>query len=321
MKVLVIGGGIFVGRHIVDEAVARGWEVTVLTRGVHPLPQFSGRITHVRADRRSGLSGIPGTWDAVIDTSGYRPDDVAAAARLMRGRAGSYAFISSASVYPIDGAAVTEDLELSLPSTPGAMDPRRANDYGPLKVACEHELRQTMGPRALILRPGLIVGPYDPTNRFGYWPQRLARGGDVLAPGSPSDPVQIIDARDHAAFLADCLTAGSNGTFNVACDPVPMGDLLQACAPPRSVARLHWVDTRLLRLNRVQPWTELPLWQGSHIGPIISNTLARSAGLTPRPLASTAADTLAWERSRSEVFPRTSQLSTTREREILARYV
>jgi 2'-hydroxyisoflavone reductase len=318
--VLVLGGGIFVGRHLVENAISRGWEVTVLTRGVHPLPAFSSPITHLLGDRRAIVGGLTDTWDAVIDTSGYRPGDVAASVRTLGARTGCYVFVSSASVYPDVISIGDEDVELAVPSNPEAMNPGLVRDYGPLKVACEQVVREGVGDRALVVRPGLIVGPYDPTDRFGYWPLRMALGGDILAPGSPADHVQVVDGRDHAAFVAGCLAAGLTGTFNVASPPASIANVLESCTPPGTAVRLHWMDSRLLRLSEVQPWTELPLWPGTRPAPLIATARAEAAGLNVRPLSATAADTRAWEQTRAEPFPRGSQLSRERERELLERY-
>jgi Nucleoside-diphosphate-sugar epimerases len=320
VKALLLGGGVFVGRLIVEDALTRGWDVTVLTRGLRPLPEYVGQLTHLLGDRRAMVGNLAGTWDAVIDTCGYRPGDVTTSVQALATRTGCYAFISSASVYSNTTSVGDEALDLAVPVGPEAMDPGRARDYGPLKVACEHAVREVVGDRALVLRPGLIVGPHDPTDRFGYWPQRMSFGGDVLAPGCPSDLVQLIDGRDHAAFVNRCLESAVFGTFNVVSEPQPLLDVLAACTPPRTDARLHWIDSRLLRLNRVQPWTELPLWQGAQLAPRIATASAVSAGLSVRPLSDTAADTLAWERTRAEPFPRHSQLSSERERELLTLY-
>ena len=320
MRVLVLGGGVFVGRHLVEDALQRGWDVTVLTRGLHPLPTFSCQVTHLLGDRRTILGDLEGTWDAVIDTCGYRQADVAASVSALGPRIGRYVFVSSASVYPDVIPVVDESVELAVPPNPDAMDPERARDYGPLKVACEQAVREGVSDRALVVRPGLIVGPYDPTDRFGYWPLRMALGGDVLAPGKPVDRVQIVDGRDHAAFVAECLASGVTGTFNVASRPTPISDVLKACTPPGTEVRLHWVDSRLLRLNQVRPWTELPLWPGTRPVSLIATAAAEAVGLSTRSFSMTAADTLAWERTRAGPFPRRTHLSTSRERELLERY-
>lgn len=320
MKVLLLGGGVCVGRHIVEDSLERGWEVTLLTRGSRSLPDFGEPVTHVRGDRRRALEDLRGTWDAVIDTCGYHPNDVASSVNTLGTRAGCYVFVSSASVYPDETEVGDETLELDLPSNPEAMDPGRSRDYGPLKLACERAVREGVGDRSLIVRPGLIVGPYDPTDRFGYWPMRMSVGGTVLAPGRPTDHVQLIDGRDHAAFINNCLESAVFGTINVASDPVHLADVLAACTPQGSDVQVRWIDSSLLHLNRVQPWTELPLWYGARAAPCIATARALSAGLAVRPLSETAADTLAWEDTRVEHFPRPSQMTSERERELLALY-
>lgn len=310
----------FVGRAIVEKALEKGWDVAVLTRGHHPLPAFSRPVTHHRGDRRTELENLAGAWDAVIDTCGYRPEDVAGAVTALRSRAHRYVFISSASVYPDEIKVGEECVDLAAPVDPDAMDPGRRHDYGPLKLACEQAVRAGFGNRSLVLRPALVVGPHDPSERFGYWPQRMFIGGDVLAPGHPSDIVQLIDARDHAAFAVRCVESDTVGTFNIASEPQSLYGVLKACTPPGTEVRVHWVDGKLLRLNRVEPWTELPLWWGPGRAPMIATTRASAAGLTIRPLSATAEDTLAWERTRADPFPRKSQLTRAREREIIARY-
>jgi len=320
MRVLVLGGGVFVGRHLVETAAARGWDVTVLTRGRRALPRFTKKVNHVVGDRRRDTECLSGTWDAVVDTCGYRAEDVAFSAKVLRSRVGTYVFVSSASVYPRECETGHEDSPLAVPARADLLNPRSARDYGPLKVACEQEVATQFGDRAVVTRPGLVVGPHDPSDRFGYWPQRLALGGDVLAPGRPTDLAQLIDARDHAAFVLNCLAAGVTGTFNVVSQPMPMSEVLTACTPAETDVSLHWIASELLRLNRIEPWTELPLWSGLKAVPRIDTRLAELAGLVARPLASTASDTLEWERQRPDPFPRLKQLARDRERELLRLY-
>lgn len=320
----MLGGTVFVGRHIVEAAVARGWRVTLFTRGRHELPVFDGAVDYVCGDRRCHLDRLDdGTWDAVVDTCGYRPEDVAGSARRLASRAGCYVFVSSASVYPGVEGTWSEDATLTT-AWEAQRDPNNPADYGPLKAACEEMVRRASGERCVIVRPGLIVGPCDPSDRFGYWPLRMAQGGRVLAPGSPADPVQLIDARDHAEFVLGLIDTGVMGTFNVA-SPAgtwTMGDVLLACTPPDSSCSVIWVDGRLLRLNGVRPWTELPLWLG--VSPEghaqIPTARAQAQGLRCRPLVETASATLEWERSRALPFPRPSQLPSSRERTLLAWY-
>ena len=320
MRVLVLGGGVFVGRHLVEAALRRGWAVTVLTRGRRPLPDFASEVSHVVGDRRKDINDLHGTWDVVIDTCGYRPEDVALSVERLGSRTGVYVFVSSASVYSNTNAVGREDDELQPPPRTGDLDPRRGRDYGSLKVACEHEVTRFLSDRTLITRPGLMVGPHDPTDRFGYWPQRMAAGGDVLAPGRPTDCVQLLDSRDHAEFVAGCIAAGIIGTFNTASRPVALGEVLADCTPLGTEVTTHWIDSALLRLNRIEPWIELPLWSGLKPPSEFTTASAERAGLQIRSLVQTAADALTWERHRSVPFPRSRQLSSQRERKLLQLY-
>ncbi len=319
MRVLVIGGGVFVGRYLVHEALSREWAVTVVTRGRRALPESHAPATHVIADRRHDLRAVRGEWDVVIDTCGYHPRDVRISTKELAGRVGCYLFVSSASVYPDDLEIATEDADLSPPEDPESMDSVRDAHYGPLKLACEQIVGRS-GIPSLVLRPGLIVGPHDESDRFGYWPLRMAAGGHVLAPGRPSDLIQAVDVRDHATFAVDCAARQVTGVFNVASRPFTWARLLQACTTRHSATVIHWIDSRLLRLNGVAPWVELPLWSGVRPPPVLRTSNGESAGLTIRPIEETAADTLIWEASREGSFPRPTQLAPSKEKRLLELY-
>jgi 2'-hydroxyisoflavone reductase len=336
MKLLILGGTRFVGRHLVEAALARGHQLSLFNRGLSGAALFPGLdIRH--GDRRADLSALAeGEWDAVIDTCGYIPRELQASAGLLAGRVGRYLFISSISAYAGFAAPNDEDAPLGVLADPATEQVDGAS-YGPLKAACEAALREGLGDAAtLILRPGLIVGPHDPTQRFSYWPARLARARDgeaVLAPGAPGDGLQFIDARDLAAFALELLERGASGCYNAvaAPDQWTRGELLQACAAAAGV-RPRWVwaaDARLQALG-VQPWSELPLWlpgggAGGADGDFAAfmatpNQRALAAGLRIRPLAQTVADTLAWWRGlpvEAQAFDKAG-LSATRERELLA---
>jgi len=331
MKLLILGGTQFVGRHLVEAALARGHEPTLFNRGRNAalFPQLERRV----GDRRGDLSALAlGEWDAVIDTCGYLPREVEASAALLRGRVGRYLFVSSASVYA--GFAAPNDEGSPLGRVEDLPDPATevvdGSSYGPLKAACEARVRAHFGAAALLIRPGLIVGPHDPTQRFSYWPARLARAADgeaVLAPGRPDDGLQFIDVRDLAAFALDALTQGLGGAFNALSAPGQWrrDELLQACAAAAGVAP-RWVwggDQPLLDLG-LQPWTELPLWlpaSGDHAAFMrCDNRAALAAGLRIRPLAQTVADTLAWWRGlppEQQAFTKAG-LAPQREAEALA---
>ena len=252
----MLGGTAFLGRAAVEDALARGHEVTLFNRGRSGPGLFPG-VEQLRGDRKADLSPLRGrTWDAVLDTSGYVPADVRASAETLRD-AGRYVFVSSISVYADLSAGASEESPVAeLGDLP---DDRLADDhsnYGPLKALCEEEARTAFGDRALVVRPGLIVGPHDPTGRFTYWARRLRRGGELLAPGPPERRVQFVDVRDLASWLLDAAERGLAGTFNATNEGVPWGALLAG-------GDVTWVSDDFLREHEVGEWIELPLWIGS----------------------------------------------------------
>ena len=284
MRLLVLGGTRFVGRAVVDEAVAAGHSVTLFNRG-QTAPSLYPGLETVIGDRTVSLAPLAGRrFDTMIDCAGYDPAVVSLSVSALRDSVDRYVFVSSVSVYAdqstpaVEGAAVLTD-----------------DSYGGRKAACEQVVLSVFGPRAVIARPGLIVGPHDPTERFPYWPRRLARGGRVLAPGAPDDPVQFIDVRDLARFLVSPTPAG---VFNIVAAPMPFGDLLSAID---ASADLVWVSTPDLRAAKVDPWMGVPLWIGDPewaAANLVDNSRAVAAGLTTRPPAETAADVLAWDTAR-----------------------
>lgn len=299
MKLLLLGGTRFLGRHLAEQALARGHRVTLLHRG-RSGPGLFPQAEHRIADRDGDLSALDtGTWDAVIDTSAYVPRQVRAMAERLAGRVGQYQLVSSISVYAafdtpgLDESAAVQTLDNPVSETVSG------ETYGGLKALCEAAARQGFGTRCLVSRPGLLVGPHDPTGRFTWWLQRLARGGEVLAPGDPAAPVQFIDARDAAAWMLLQAERGSTGTFNLTgpAEQLTLGELLEAArgllAPQ---ARLQWLDEGFLLAQGVAPWTELPLWLPQAQWGLDQVGIARAlaSGLTCRPLATTLADTAAW---------------------------
>ncbi|MFT3957276.1 MAG: NAD-dependent epimerase/dehydratase family protein [Piscinibacter sp.] len=317
MKLLVLGGTVFLGRHVVAQALARGDEVTLLHRGRRGTDLFPA-ARRLIGDRDGDLSALAGQdFDAVIDCSGYSAAQIERSTALLAA-VPQYLFVSSISVgaaFP-PGRVYDEDL------------PRLDSDegYGQGKARAEDALLAARGGRATIVRPGLIVGPHDPTGRFTHWPLRVAQGGEVLAPGRPGRPVQFIDARDLAAWCLQLVSAGTAGTFNTIGDAMPMEALLLACRDAAgSDARFSWIADQALVDAKVEPWSELPLWipeddpafGGMLLG---ANTRARAAGLRFRPLAETVGDTLAWARTLEGAATRSPHAMTAeREAGLLAR--
>ncbi len=330
MKLLVLGGTLFLGRATVDAALAAGHEVTLLHRG-RTNPGLFPQVRHVLADRDGGLAALDGdAWDAVVDTTGYVPRVVRESATRLKGRARRYVFVSSVSAYaePMEVGA-DETAPLATLADPEA-EALTGETYGGLKAACERALAEAFGAGTIVVRPGLIVGPHDPTDRFGYWPRRVAAGGEVLAPGRPAAPAQVIDVRDLGAWMVRLAEKGADGVYNAVGPgaPLPFGMLLELCRRVSgSDARFTWVDEAFLLERGVQPWVELPLWverkdEALHT---LSNARALDAGLELRPLADTIRDTLAFEREwPPETRPRKAGLAMAgpiradREAELLA---
>jgi 2'-hydroxyisoflavone reductase len=318
MKVLILGGTKFLGRHAVDAALAAGHEVTIFTRG-KTNPELFPEVEHLQGDRDGDLGALAGrSWDGVVDTSGYVPRVVRQSAELLRDAVGRYVFVSSISVYddlskPIDETTAVAQLED--PATEEVME-----HYGALKAACEVVIDEVYGDRGANVRAGLIVGPYDPTDRFTYWPRRIAAGGDVLGPGDPSAPVQFVDARDLGSWLVELALAGPGGAFNATgpAEQLSFADFLErARAAIGSDANVVWVEDQRVLDAGVEAWSELPLWLpgGDYAGMARADTRrARAAGLTFRPLEETVVDTLAWDRTIDGDRP---TLSTEKERAVL----
>ncbi len=309
MKLLVLGGTVFLGRHVIDAAVRRGHEVTVFNRGNHPevFPQLETLI----GDREGNLDALAGRrWDVVIDTCGFVPGVVSASVALLADRVEHYTFVSSISVYA----------DTSVMGLDESAEVLEGDDYGGAKAACEAAAKAAMPGRVVVVRPGLIVGPHDPTDRFTYWPRRVAHGGDVLAPAGPSRGIQWIDVRDLADWMVALSERRVTGVFN-ACGPEPhtMGELLEACKRVTgSDARFVWADERWLLERDVAPWVQLPLWVPTENAGMLaaSNARALAEGLAFRSIDDTIRDTLEWDRGRGvEVLE--SCLSAAREGELL----
>ena len=336
MKLLLLGGTRFLGRHVVDAALARGHDVTVFTRGKLALPWSRG-VTALTGDRdpriAPGLDALAtGTWDAVVDTSGYVPRVVAAGAALLAERVARYLFVSSVSVYArSDRPGLDETAAIAALDDPATE--AIVLHYGALKAACEAAVTARFGTRATHVRPGLIAGPFDATDRFGYWVARFLhpallglRPPQAVVPAPCARPVQFIDARDLAAWMVALLERDVAGTFN-ACSAAgrwTFGDLVDALAAlARAGPRPAWVDDATLLAHAVEPWVGLPLWlpatEPDSAGFMsIDCGKALQAGLATRPLAHSIADTAAWLAARANDGAWKHVLSAQKECEILA---
>lgn len=307
MKILILGGTGFLGPAIVEVATARGHTLTLFNRG-KTRPQLFPDILKLQGDRdpkkEPGLKALEGgQWDAVFDDCGYYPRMVKASADLLAPNVKQYVYISSISCYAkndVEGADETAELATMSDPTVETMGKDFGN-YGPLKTLCEQAAEKAMPGRVTVVRPGYIVGPGDPTDRFTYWPVRFARGGEVLVPGAPTDPIQIIDVRDLAQWLVKLVEEKTIGTFN-ACGPegrMPWGQVIEACqAVGAKDAHAHWV--KLEELEKLGP-LEFPIWspyageaKGFHTW---SNARAVKAGLKFRSVKDTVKDTLDWFRT------------------------
>ena len=292
MNLLVLGGTIFLGRHVVAAALERGHRVTLLHRGRHGAALFPA-VERLVGDRDGDMGALAGhRFDGVIDCSGYTPAQVARFADAIGGGAPHVVFVSSISAYARFAPDVLYDESAALAAG--------HEGYGPLKARAEEAFEAALPGRVAIVRPGLIVGPHDPTGRFTYWPQRVARGGEVLAPGRPERPVQCIDARDLAHWCVRLSEQRTTGAFNAVGPRLPMRRLLAECRDAlRADARFTWMDNAALLALGVAPWTGLPLWlpeTDPEFGGMMLTDLARAlaAGLRTRPLRETIVDTHAW---------------------------
>jgi nucleoside-diphosphate-sugar epimerase len=301
MRLLVLGGTRFLGRAVVAEALAAGWDVTTLTRGVSGAPPAGVDARTGDRTTEAGLAVLDGgRWDVCVDTSGFVPRDVLAGARRLAGRVGHYVFVSSLSVHP------GWPMDPIGPDSPGhdcAADAGPDDgDYGVLKAGCERAVTEVFGAAATLVRSGLLVGPGDNTARLSWWLDRIARGGKVVAPAAPDRPMQLIDVRDLAAWMLRCGSERLAGAYAATAPPgsTTFGELLAYCRQVTgSDAVLRWVDDATLLAAGVEPWGELPLWLPPDQGPNwwnVDTAPAHARGLRCRPLRDTVADTWAVQR-------------------------
>ena len=322
MQLLIIGGTRFLGRALVDEARVAGHSVTLFNRG-RSNPDLYPDVAQVHGDRDGGLDVLAGRrWDAVIDTCGYVPRVVRAAADFLAGAVEHYTFISSLSVYA-DPLPVGADEGAPLATIADeTVEEITGETYGALKALCERAATEAMGGRALLVRSGLIVGPHDGSDRFNYWPARVSRGGEVVAPDSPDYGTQFIDVRDLARWTLRASEQRLTGPYNVTGPerPLPLGRLLDAArAISGSDARFTWVDGAFLVEQGVGPFVELPLWVPAEDAGFNNFAIGRAlaAGLTFRPVEETIRDTLDWLATRPADHVWRAGLTAEREAELL----
>ena len=310
-KLLVLGGTRFVGRVLSERALAQGVEVTLFNRGLTN-PSLFPEARHLRGDRSSDLTALQGRrWTTAIDVAGYDPDVVAKSIDVLRDHVDRYVFVSTLSVYADHSTSDAQSEDSPLETD--------RNSYGGRKAACEALVREAFGDRALIVRAGLIVGRYDPTDRFTYWPRRISAAGTVLAPGAPEDDLQSIDVRDLADWILRASAAGSAGVFNAAGRQIRFDSFLEECgAVTGRSPELVWVSTSQLLEAGADPWMGVPLWIGAagwEAANRVDITKAVSAGLMFRPLRDTIVDAYEWDRSRAD---RIEGLDRVSEQKLLA---
>jgi 2'-hydroxyisoflavone reductase len=297
VRLLVFGGTKFLGRATVEAALGRGHELTLFNRG-QTNPDLFPEVEKLRGDRAGDLSALEGrSWDAALDMSGYYPAIVRRSAEALDGSVGRYLFVSSVSVYRDFTAGRREtDPRAELGEMPADEMLPEYENYGALKALCEDAVQEVYGERALIVRPGLIVGPHDPTGRFTYWPHRISRGGRFVVPGPANAQVQFIDVRDLGAWLVDLIERGESGAYNATHPGVTWAELVEtSLRVTGSDAEPVWIDSAELADRGVGEWMELPLWLHDPEWVGMNRTdvsKALAAGLTFRPLEETIRDTL-----------------------------
>jgi 2'-hydroxyisoflavone reductase len=332
LRILILGGTQFLGVHITQLALARGHTVTLFNRG-RTHPELFPQVEKLRGDRDGQLDALKGrSWDAVIDDSGYVPRHVRLSAELLAPMVHQYLYVSSISAYadftrPNDeGSALASMQDETIETVDGTT-------YGPLKALCEKAAHAALPGRVTVIRPGFVVGPEDPTDRFTYWPARAARGGQMLVPGAPADHIQFIDVRDLARFSVDALEHGTVGTFNLVTPPgqMTMGGLISAClasartlAPAAASTQPVWVPTQFLASHDSAFPEDFPIWSpptgDTAAVADIRATRALRAGLHITPIGQTVRDTLSWQLSRPKAQQVTLKagLTPSQEQPILA---
>jgi 2'-hydroxyisoflavone reductase len=323
MKLLILGGTVFLSKTVAVTALTRGHHVTVATRGTSGKPPAGARFVKIDRNDPAGLAGLAGErFDAVVDVARV-PGQIAPAIDMWGDQAGHWTFVSTVSVYARHDrpGQTVQTGELLEPSPPDSFDSDMQR-YGHNKVACENQVRDRLAGKAFIVRAGLIVGSGDPNDRFGYWPNRIAAGGEILAPGTPQDNVQWIDVRDLAEWIVTAAETRLTGTYDATCPPIPRGEFLARIAEAvNPQARFSWIPQDILAEHAVQPWSgpeSLGLWvplpeYAGHLSRDPSASV--TAGMTIRPLADTARD---WLASAPEEPQLGAWLSREKEADILA---
>ncbi|MDQ3636323.1 MAG: NAD-dependent epimerase/dehydratase family protein [Acidobacteriota bacterium] len=336
MKILIIGGTKFSGRHLVKSALKNNHEVTIFHRGKHPSGDL-GNVEEILGDRNFDLEKLKNrTWDAVVDMCGYLPQWVESSANALKDSVGKYVFISSVSVYDevaeanYDESAKLNKLTYEQEKRFAEIDEKgdfNAADlgemYGALKVLCEEEVQKTFTENHLIIRPGLIVGEYDFTDRFTYWVMRVGRGGEVLAPANPDAPVQFIDAKDLAEWIIKLIENDEKGIYNAVNKPfeITFGNLLKTIKEVSgSNAEFTWVSEEFMDENNVAPWSEMPLHLPESLEFMRTANVdkALAKGLKIRALSETIRETLDWRKTQDEEMK--AGISAEREKKLLEKW-
>jgi 2'-hydroxyisoflavone reductase len=326
LSILILGGTGFIGPNQIRYAVERGHKVSMFNRG-RTNPGLFPDVEHLEGDRNGRLDALEGRrWDAVIDNPATLPRWVRDTAQLLKDSADQYLFISTLSVYADNSVAGMDETAKLIELADPTIEEVTGESYGGLKALAEKEAERAFPGRATIVRPGLIVGAGDKSDRFNYWPVRIARGGEVLAPGNPTDPVQFIDARDLGEFTVRLVEQKAFGAFNATgpAGPFTMAEMLYGIRATTTVpTSFTWIPAEFLEAQGVGPWMDMPVWippVGEYAGfARRSNARALRHGLTFRPLADTAVNTLAWYESRpaeERAKPRAG-ITAEKEREVL----
>jgi 2'-hydroxyisoflavone reductase len=332
LRILILGGTGFTGPFQVKYALSRGHKITVFNRGKSHPGELPKEVEQLIGDRNGQLEALEGKqWDVCIDNPTTLPAWVRDAAQILKGNVDRYVFISTISVYADPSTGVNENAPLAKYEGPDpyketleAMKASGYRTYGPLKALSEEETKKWFPEKSLIIRPGLIVGPRDETDRFTYWPVRIDRGGEVLAPGNPSDPVQFIDGRDLAEWTIRMVEKQETGIYNATgpAKELGIGGMLDAIKTAlNSNATFAWANADFLKQQKIEAWSDMPVWAGDELGMARTNiSRAMAKDLSFRPLADTARDTLAWFKAQKpeRQAKLRAGLAAEREKEVLA---